>query len=203
MGDGRIFVGEESVDGVAGVCRVDLLNAVGVVEAAFVAEMAGEVEDEDMGRGLRTVSAGDGLRFAIVEIGIGEVLPGNADFHFLESIGDVGGIEFIDAESVGVVGLNDDDGDALGSVGVEELLDALLVHLGDRTVIAGEDDGEDGAGGVVGEGVGVAVDAGEREIGSGGADGEDGVVEVSGLRGGEDGSEEKKQEADGFHGPSR
>jgi len=67
-------------------------------------------------------------------------------------------------------------------------------------MIAGKDDGEDGARGVVGEGVGFAVDAGEREVRGWRADAEDGMVDVRGLGGGEGGSKKKKKkDTDGFH----
>jgi hypothetical protein len=199
VGDGRIFVGQEGVDGVAGVLRFDLFNAVGVVEAAFVAQVPSGIEDENVRRGLRAIGTSSGLGFAVVEIRISEVLPGHPDFHILERVRGVGGIQFIDAEGLGIVGLDDHDGDTFGGVVVVELLDALLVHLGDGAVVAGEDDGEDRAGGVVREGVCFAVDAGKRKIRGREADGEDRVVDESGLGGGEDGSKKEKQEADGFH----
>ena len=55
----RIFVGEKRLDNVAGVLGFDEFTAIAVVHAAFVAEVAGLVEDENVRRGLRPVGAGD------------------------------------------------------------------------------------------------------------------------------------------------
>jgi hypothetical protein len=55
----RIFVGEKRLDNVAGVLGFDEFTAIAVVHAAFVAEVAGFVEDENVRRGLRPVGAGD------------------------------------------------------------------------------------------------------------------------------------------------
>jgi hypothetical protein len=110
VSDGRIFVGEDGVDGVAGVTGFDELGAVVVVDSALVTKMAGFVEDEDMRRGLRAVGAADGLGFTVVNVGIAEMLVGYADFHFVEGVADVRGVEFIDTDGSGIVRLNGDKG---------------------------------------------------------------------------------------------
>jgi hypothetical protein len=69
-------------------------------------------------------------------------------------------------------------------------------------VIASEDDGEDGARGVVTEGMDFAVHAGQGEVRGEGADGEDRVIDGGGLGSGKRGSEAKKENTDGFHGAS-
>ena len=38
---------------------------------------------------------------AVVEVGVGEMLPGYADFHFVERVRNVGRVEFVDAQSIG------------------------------------------------------------------------------------------------------
>lgn len=182
VSDGRIFVGEEGVDGVADVTGFDKLGAVVVVDSALVTKMAGFVEDEGMRRGLRAIGAGGGLGFTVVNVGIAEMLVGDADFHFVEGVADVRGVEFIDTDGSGIVRLNGDKGDATIPVVVSELLDALLVHLGDGAVVADENDDEDGAGRIVGERMDLAIDAGEREIGGGRTDGENGVRLLSGEK---------------------
>jgi hypothetical protein len=186
-------VGEEGGDGVAGVTGFDKLGAIAVVDAALVTKMADFIEDEDMRRGLRAVGAGGGLGFTIVKVGIAEMLVGDADFHFVEGVADVGGVEFIDTDGSGIIGLNGDNGDATIAVVVSKLLDALLVHLGDGAVVADENDDEDGAGRIVGERMDLAIDAGEREIGGGRTDGENGVRLLSGEKEREEKQKQKEK----------
>src|SRR4029077_9031102 len=161
MFDWRVLVGQQGVDGIARVLGLHLFDAVTVVDSPFVAQLALLIENEDVRRCLRTVGSSDGLRFPVVQIGVAQVLVGHTYFHFLQSIADVGGIEFIDANGLGVVTLNRDDGYTAIAVIVIELLDALFVHLGDGAVIACEYDNEDRAGGIVAEAVGIAINAGQ------------------------------------------
>ena len=93
-----------------------------------------------------------------------EIFVGKTNFHFFKTVADVGRVQFVDANGFGVVGLNGDDGDAAVTIIGFQLLDALLVHLGDGTVIAGEDDDQDRAGCVVGEAVDFSIDTGQREV---------------------------------------
>ena len=89
---------------------------------------------------------------------------GYANLHFFQSVADVRGIQFVDANGFGVVALNRDDGYATVAVIVIQLLDALFVHLGNGAVIAGEHDNEDRAVGIVAEAVGIAINAGQCKV---------------------------------------
>jgi hypothetical protein len=200
VSDGRIFVGEKGVDGVAGVTVFDELGAIAVVDAALVTKTADFIEDEDMRRGLRAVGAGGRLGFTIVKVGIAEMLVGDADFHFVEGVADVGGVEFIDTDGSGIIGLHGDNGDAAIAVVVSKLLDALLVHLGDGAVVADENDDENGVGRIVGERMDLAIDAGEREIGGGRTDGENGMRLLSGEKEREQKQKEKTERLQGASG---
>ena len=88
---------QERFNGVASVVGFDKFGAIAVVNAAFVAKVSSFIEDKNMRRCLRPIGASDGLRFPIVEVGIAEVLVSDADFHFVEGVADVGGVEFVDA----------------------------------------------------------------------------------------------------------
>ena len=118
------------------------------------------------------------------------MLVSDANFHFVERVADVGGVEFVDAEGLRVVGLNGDECHATIAVVVSELLDALFVHLRDRAMVACENDDEDGARRIIGERMHFAIDTREREIRSQRARGKD---RVSLLRG-KEGRKEKKNE---------
>ena len=133
--------------------------------------------------------------FAIVEVGIAKMLVCDANFHFVERVADVGGVEFVDAEGLRVVGLNGDECHATIAVVVSELLDALLVHLRDRAMVACENDDEDGARRIIGERMHFAIDTREREIRSQRARGKD---RVSLLRGKEERKEKKDEKTERF-----
>ena len=97
---GHFAIRQQRVDRIAGVLSVHHFLAIAVVHAAFVAELAVLVEDEDVRCGLRAVGAGDRLRFAVVEVGVVEMFVLKANFHFVETVADVGGVQFIDANAL-------------------------------------------------------------------------------------------------------
>ena len=109
---GHFAICQQSVDGVARVLRVHHFFAIAVVHAAFVAQLAVFVEDEDVRRGLRAVGAGDRLRFTVVEVRVVEMFVFEANFHFVETVADVGGIQLIDSKRLGIVWLDGHDRDA-------------------------------------------------------------------------------------------
>jgi hypothetical protein len=58
--------------------RLDGLH-LGVVKAADIPELAGRVEDVDVGGGQNSIRLGRGLGLAVVEIGIGELVITGSD----------------------------------------------------------------------------------------------------------------------------
>jgi len=69
---------EQGKDRVAGVVRLDGLH-LGVVKAADVPELAGRVEDVDVGGGQNSIRLGRALGLAVVELGIGELVITGSD----------------------------------------------------------------------------------------------------------------------------
>src|SRR5438309_10608345 len=112
-----------------------------------------------------TISAGNALRFAVVQIRKIELAIGSADLHVVEGVANVGVAHLIEANGVGIVGLNSDKSDAFVFVIGGQLADALFVELRRGTVIAREDNHEDFAVSVVLEAVRLPVDSGETEVG--------------------------------------
>ena len=104
------------------------------------------------------------MGFAIVEVWIVEIAEFGANLHFVEGVADVGIAEFVQLDGFGIVGFNGDEGDVAGFVVVGEFLDSGFVELRSGAVIAGEDQHEDLAGGVVLEAVLLVVDPGKAEI---------------------------------------
>ena len=171
---GHRFTGEQRFDGVARFVLGHEFFALAAVDASLVAEDALVVEDESVrGRG-RPVLERDRLGGAIGEIREVEVAILGADPHFGEGIADVGVSHFAVADGVRVVGIDGDHGYAAIAVIGGKLLDALLIHLRDGAVIAGEDQDQHFAGAVFGQVVELAVDAGQVEIGRGRTDAQDG-----------------------------
>jgi len=62
--DGHRLIGQQRVDGVAGILRFHLIGAFVIVDAALIAELAALIEDEDLGRRGRAEFPGEGLRIA-------------------------------------------------------------------------------------------------------------------------------------------
>src|SRR6185437_2198956 len=89
-GDGRLFAGEQRVDGITRIEAARGLRGVfGVVDAAVVAQPALGIEDKDMGCRDGAILFGGGFGFAIVEIGeVVSYLPGPG-LHVVETVADV------------------------------------------------------------------------------------------------------------------
>jgi hypothetical protein len=150
---------QERFDGVAGILRFHHFRAIAVIHPSFVTQLALLVENEDVWRSPGAKRASHGLRVAIVQVGVVEMLVRSPHFHFFQTVADVGRIEFIDANRFGIVGLNRNDCHTAIAVIGFELLDALFVHLRDWTMIAGEYDDQNGACGIVGQAMNLAIDA--------------------------------------------
>lgn len=99
----------------------------------------------------------------------------HANLHVVECIADIGRIELVDGQRLRIVALDRDDGDAALSIIFIELLDTALIHLSDRTMIAGENHDENTARRIVAQLMGFPVDARKREIGRGRAQGKNGM----------------------------
>src|ERR1700757_321842 len=81
-----------------------------------------------------------------------------SNLHFLEAVADVRGIEFVDSDRLGIIWFDRDDTCTAIFVLGGQLGKALLVHLRDRAMIAGEDDHQDSTGRVVREPMYRSVD---------------------------------------------
>jgi hypothetical protein len=73
-------------------------------------------------------------------------------------------VQFVNANSLRVIGLNGHDSHSAVPVIRFQLLDALLVHLADGTVIAGEYDDQDWACSIVGKAVDFPIHSWQGEI---------------------------------------
>ena len=100
------------------------------------------IVDEDVRGRDGTKDARELLGGAVVEVGEIEALVLGADFHAGHRVVHIGPGHFVETDGLSVVGIDGDDGDALGPVVCRELFDAFLVALGGGAVIAGEDDTE-------------------------------------------------------------
>ncbi len=180
--DGHGLVRKERVDGVASIADGDERFARIVVQTAGVAELALRVEEEKVRSGGGAIGARDALRFAVVEVGKVEVAVGGADFHVVERVANVGIAQLVETHSIGIIGLDSNEGHVALTIVGHEPLDAGLVELSGGAMIASEDDDEDFARGVVLEAVGLAVNSGKAKLGSRGADGENGDGFVGGQK---------------------
>ena len=115
------------------------LRSIAVVHATFVPEPPLLIEDENMRRRLRTVGTRYLLRIPVVEIWISQVLVRDPDLHLGQAIAHIGRIQLIDPDCLGIVRLDRDDRNAFAPIIGGELLNTLLVHLGDWAVIASKD----------------------------------------------------------------
>jgi hypothetical protein len=88
----------------------------------------------------------------------------NTNFHFVEAVADVGRVQFIDSNGLRVVGLNCDNNDSAMAIVRLQLLDALLIHLRDRAMVAGEYYNQYGTGRVISETMDLSIHAGQGEI---------------------------------------
>ncbi|HET6898986.1 MAG TPA: hypothetical protein VFK70_11580, partial [Vicinamibacteria bacterium] len=74
-----------------------------------------------------------------------------ADLHLLQRIAQVRVAQLVETHRLGIVRGDGDEGHAFGGEVVLQLLDALLVGLRGRTVVAGEHEDEHARGGVLRE----------------------------------------------------
>ena len=159
-----MLAGEQGVERVAGIVSLDVLGELGVIDAPLEAEFAIFVVDEDVGSGDGTEDAGDFLGGAIVEVGEVEALVLGANLHVGQGVTDVGPGHFIQADGVGIVGVQSNDGDALGAVILGELDEAFFVALGGGAVVAGKDDAKKFGVFKGVRGVGFTVGPGQLEV---------------------------------------
>ena len=155
----RLAAGEESVERGACVASFDEVLAFVVIDAALVTELAIGIEDKDVRGGDGAELFGERFGRAVIEVREIELLVGGTNFHRFEGIIEVGVAEFIEADGGGAVWIDGDDGDAAGFVIGGERFNAFLVSLGGRTMIAGENDGEEFGVREIFRGVGATVDA--------------------------------------------
>ena len=93
-----------------------------------------------------------------------KVFVPDPNLHIVERVAHIGRVEFVNPNSLWIVPLDCDHGHALVAVVLVELFDALLIHLGDWAMVAGEDDDKNRAGCIVAELMNFAVHAREREV---------------------------------------
>src|SRR5258708_21337453 len=86
------------------------------------------------------------------------------NFHFLEAVADIRRVQFIDSNGLRVVGLNCDNRHSAMAIVRFQLLDALLIHLRDRAVIAREYYDQYRTGRVIGETMDLSIHSGQGEI---------------------------------------
>ncbi len=198
------MAGQEGVDGVARVRHRDLALVFLVVDAAREAQLPLPVEDEDVRGRHRTVLERHGLGLAVVEVGEHEAVLASADLHLVEGVAEVGVAELVETDGQRVVRGDRDHRHPLGPVVRVQLLDPLLVGLGGRTVVRGEDQHQELGVGEAPQRVPPAVHPGQVEIGSGRADGKrgDGGA-VGGRRHRSEGKKKRGGQARAGHHTSR
>lgn len=147
--------GEVLVEGGFEVVFGDVFgDSWGVGGSAGVDEVAGFVEDEEVGGDEGAVGAG-GLLGLVAEVEPGEIVFFHSCDHVVEVVVGVGGR---------VVGVDHDELDALFGVFIDGSAGAFIGVVDEGAVVAGEGDDEGGFFEVV-EGVGLAVGGGEGEGG--------------------------------------
>ena len=125
-----------------------------------------------MGCSETTVGAGDELLVAVVEVREIPAEAGGVGLHVGERVVVFAVAEFVEAEAVGVVGIDGDETKTAAAEIVAKFLETFFDAVGRGAVIRGEEDHEHIGSGEVREFVRAAVDAGESKIGGGVADGE-------------------------------
>ena len=161
--DGHGLACEQRVDRIARVACLHLVLAQVVVDASLVPKRALLIEDEDLWCRDDLECRRGGLRVAVVEVRVLEMPISGARLHVSQGVGEVGVRQFFQCDGLRTIGVDRHDRDTpLPIVGVQ-LLDPLFVELGDRAVIAREDHRQHGTRGVVGQCVGLAIDAGQRK----------------------------------------
>ena len=76
------MTGEQGIERIAQIMFCDVVDALGVIDGADVAQFAFGIEDEYVRSCHGAVGFGDGFGLAIVKIGEIEMMIGRADFHF-------------------------------------------------------------------------------------------------------------------------
>jgi hypothetical protein len=170
-----------------------------VVEAAFVAQLAIGVEDKDVRRGEAAIGFRDGLRVAVVEIREVEAFVGRVLLHVLEAVVVFRVAELVDAQTVGMVGIDRHEGHTLRSIIGEERLESIGGAVRGRAMIGGEEHDQDLAVLKFGEFVRLAVDARELEVGRAGADCEIGDAVFGDGDGTKGETKEGEQKVKNFH----
>ncbi len=95
-----------------------------------------------------------------------------AHLHVVERVAQIGVAHLVEPQRLGAVGLDDDEGDALGLVVRHQLLHSRFVDLGGGAVDGREHHDQHGALGKARQRVGLAVHARQREVRRLGANGE-------------------------------
>ena len=132
------------------------------------------VEHEDLRQCDHLERPGGRLGVAVVEVGELELPVSGSIDHAGERIGHVRVGQLLQRHGLRAVGVDRDNGNAALTVVGVKTLDPLLVELGHRTVVAGEDDDEHRAAGVLVERMRLAVDPMQPERRRRGADGQRG-----------------------------
>ena len=160
----HLAMGKERIDGVAHLVGLHQFDAVAIVHAAFIAKTAVMIENEGVWRGLWTVGVRHRLRFPVVQVRIGQKPVLSTDLHLFKAVAHVRGVQLVDGDGLGIVGLNRNHRNTAVPIVRRQLRDTPLIHLRDRTMVAGKHDYQDLAGGIVGELVNRSVDAGKFKV---------------------------------------
>ena len=165
---------KDGVDGKAGITAGDQRFAGVVVHAALVAEFALGVKNKKMRSRRGAISARNLLRLAVIQVGKIEMTIRRANLHLLERIAEIRIAQFVEADGVGTIGLDGDEGDASIAVVGRKLLEASFVKLRRGAMVAREGDDKNFAGGVFGQAVRLPINAGKAKIRRGRTDGQRG-----------------------------
>jgi len=123
-------------------------------------------------RGRGAVGAGDRLGLAVVKIWVVKAAEFGTDLHLFKGIAHVRIAELVELDRFGIVGFDGNQRHPAILVVRRELPDASFIELRGRAMIAGENEDENFASGVVFEAMLLVVDALEAEIRSGRSDSE-------------------------------
>src|SRR6185437_4252915 len=134
------------------------------VDASLIPQNSFVIKDEYMRRCGRSILLRHRLSGAIIEIGVVKLSIFSTHLHIVEGVPDIRErplAQFFCA--IGIAHDHDKRHATLLVIG-DQLLYPLLIHLRDRTVIAGEDNCQYLTGVIVLEAVGLAVDPGQGEV---------------------------------------
>ncbi len=88
----------------------------------------------------------------------------HANLHLFQSVAGIGGVQFVHANRLRIIGLNRDDSHASRLIVVRQFLDSALIDRRNRAVIAGEHDHQHGIRRVVAEFVDFAINTGKGKV---------------------------------------